>query len=46
MAKAKMKQYRAIEKWNTRYGTSRRVTTRKSNGRFVDNVSLTALTGR
>lgn len=36
------KTYPYLEQWNTRYGTSERVVLRK-NGRFVDNVSLTAL---
>ena len=31
-----------LEKWDTRYGTSERVVTRQ-NGKFVTNVSLTAL---
>lgn len=31
-----------LEQWDTRYGLSERVVLRKA-GRFVDNVSLTAL---
>jgi len=31
-----------LEKWDTRFGTSERVVTRQ-NGKFVTNVSLTAL---
>lgn len=31
-----------LEKWDTRYGQSERVVVRQ-NGRFVTNVSLTAL---
>ena len=38
----KAKTYPYLEQWNTRYGLSERVVLRK-NGRFVDNVSLTAL---
>ena len=32
-----------LEKWDTRFGQSERVVVRNGNGRFVDNVSLTAL---
>ena len=43
MAKKKAaKQYAYLEKWDTRYGKSERVVLRQS-GRFVDNISLTAL---
>jgi len=43
MAKAtKAKIHPYLESWDTRYGTSERVVLRK-NGKFVDNVSLTAL---
>lgn len=43
MAKAtKAKTYPYLEQWDTRYGLSDRVVLRK-NGRFVDNISLTAL---
>ena len=38
----KAKTYPYLETWDTRYGTSERVVLRK-NGKFVDNVSLTAL---
>lgn len=31
-----------LEKWNTRYGQSERVVVRQ-NGKFVTNISLTAL---
>jgi hypothetical protein len=34
--------YAYLEKWDTRFGSSDRVVIR-SQGRFVDNVSLTAL---
>jgi len=34
--------YAYLEKWDTRYGQSDRVVIREQ-GRFVDNVSLTAL---
>jgi|APGre2960657404_1045060.scaffolds.fasta_scaffold612813_2 hypothetical protein len=39
----KKKLYRSVEKWNTRYGVSKRAVTRDANGRFVDNVSLSSL---
>ena len=42
MAKKTAKTYAYLEKWDTRYGQSERVVLRK-NGKFVDNVSLTAL---
>jgi hypothetical protein len=41
MAK-KAKQIPYLEQWDTRYGLSDRVVIRK-NGKFVDNVSLSAL---
>ena len=34
--------YNYLETWNTRYGKSERIVVRK-NGKFVDNISLTAL---
>jgi hypothetical protein len=37
------KMFRSLETWNTRFGKSRRAVTRDARGRFVDNVSLTAL---
>lgn len=40
--KKTQKTYPYLEQWNTRYGLSERVVLRKG-GRFVDNVSLTAL---
>jgi hypothetical protein len=43
MAKSKVSTYPYLEKWATRYGTSERVVIRDENGKFVDNVSLTAL---
>jgi len=42
---AKKKQaptYNYLEQWNTRYGLSDRIVIRR-NGKFVDNISLTAL---
>lgn len=36
-------KYAYLEKWDTRFGTSERVVIRDANGKFVDNVSLTAL---
>ena len=38
----KLKTYPYLEQWDTRYGLSERVVLRKG-GKFVDNVSLTAL---
>ncbi len=38
----KAKQIPYLEQWDTRYGLSDRVVIRK-NGKFVDNVSLSAL---
>ncbi len=34
--------YNYLEKWDTRYGVSERIVIRK-NGKFVNNISLTAL---
>jgi hypothetical protein len=34
--------YNYLEQWDTRYGLSERIVVRK-NGKFVDNISLTAL---
>ena len=34
--------YNYLEQWDTRYGLSDRIVIRK-NGRFVNNISLTAL---
>lgn len=42
MAKKQPKSYAYLEQWATRNGLSDRVVIRKA-GRFVDNVSLTAL---
>ena len=42
MAKKHPKSYAYLEQWATRNGLSDRVVIRKA-GRFVDNVSLTAL---
>lgn len=39
---AKVEKFNYLEKWDTRYGVSERLVVRKA-GRFVDNVSLTAL---
>jgi len=36
------KTYNYLEKWDTRYGLSDRIVVRK-NGKFVDNISLSAL---
>lgn len=36
-------QYTYLEKWYTPQGESDRVVIRDANGRFVDNISLTAL---
>ena len=44
MSKSNGKSYNYLEKWNTRYGQSERIVTRQ-NGKFVTNVSLTALKG-
>lgn len=38
----KAKTYPYLEQWDTRYGLSDRVVIRK-NGKFVDNISLSAL---
>jgi len=40
--KKTQKTFPYLEQWNTRYGLSERVVLRKG-GRFVDNISLTAL---
>jgi hypothetical protein len=37
------RKYPYLEQWDTRYGLSERVVIRDTNGKFVDNVSLTAL---
>jgi hypothetical protein len=45
MAKNKKKEdpmYNYLEQWDTRYGLSDRIVIRK-NGKFVNNISLTAL---
>lgn len=34
---------RSLEAWNTPQGTSVRVVTRGTDGRFIDNVSLASL---
>lgn len=36
-------RYSYLEKWYTRFGESDRVVIRDANGKFVDNISLTAL---
>lgn len=44
MAKNKMKNYSYLEKWYMGDGSvSERVVVRDANGRFVDNISITAL---
>lgn len=43
MAKKNIRKYSYLETWNTRFGASERVVIRDANGKFVDNVSLTAL---
>jgi hypothetical protein len=43
MAKAKIKTYPYLEKWDTRYGTQERVVIRDEFGKFVDSVNLTSL---
>lgn len=40
--KKNAKTYSYLEQWDTRYGLSDRVVIRK-NGKFVDNISLSAL---
>lgn len=40
--KKKVPTYPYLEQWDTRYGLSDRIVLRK-NGKFVDNISLTAL---
>lgn len=43
MAKKKNQPtYSYLESWDTRYGKSERIVVRR-NGKFVDNISLTAL---
>jgi hypothetical protein len=42
MPKKRSKKFSYLETWNTRYGKSQRVVIRQ-DGKFVDNVSLTAL---
>ena len=41
--KSKRFTYAYLEKWDTRFGQSERVVIRDRQGKFVDNVSLTAL---
>ena len=41
--KSVSKKYPYLEQWDTRFGLSDRVVIRDANGKFVDNVSLTAL---
>lgn len=41
-SKKKAPTYNYLEQWNTRYGLSDRIVIRR-NGKFVDNISLTAL---
>lgn len=41
MATSKVR-YAYLEKWATRYGDSDRVVIRDKNGKFVDNLSLSA----
>jgi hypothetical protein len=41
-SKKNVRKYAYLEKWDTRFGQSDRVVIREQ-GRFVDNVSLTAL---
>ena len=43
MKRRKTTMYRYMETWKTRYGKSQRVVTRDANGRFVDQVSLSAI---
>lgn len=44
MTKNKMKNYSYLEKWVMSDGTiSERIVVRDQNGKFVDNISLTAL---
>lgn len=40
---AKKNTYQYLEAWDTRFGTSERIVIRDANGRFVSNVSITAL---
>lgn len=43
MASKSKRTYSYLESWDTRFGKSERVVIRDENGKFVDNVSLTAL---
>ncbi len=43
MSKKNTAKFSYLEKWYTRFGESDRVVIRDSNGKFVDNISLTAL---
>jgi len=36
------KEYRYLETWNTKFGKSERVVTRR-DGKFIDTISLTSL---
>jgi len=38
--KVKIRQFRSVEDWDTRYGKSIRIVTRDQYGRLVDQVSL------
>lgn len=40
--KKNVRTYSYLEQWDTRYGLSDRIVVRE-NGKFVDNISLTAL---
>jgi hypothetical protein len=42
MATSKVR-YTYLEKWDTRFGESDRIVIRDKNGKFVDNLSLSAL---
>lgn len=42
-SKTTAREFRSLEAWSTRFGSSVRVVTRDDKGKFVDNVSLTAL---
>jgi hypothetical protein len=39
----KLARYSYLEQWGTRHGKSDRVVIRDAHGKFVDNISLTAL---
>jgi hypothetical protein len=41
--KSTARDFRSLEAWDTRFGTSVRVVTRDERGRLVDNVSLAAV---